>query len=240
MLWKPWQWGYESVHFVACCSFLHCRAGLDEAQTKQRCKSIRYTLAANFTPGVGLCRGIVEPFKHLLCATTHPQFLALELRAPMGACLGQYGIIIFYGQNFGFCILERSKGPRKHQPPVQRILSLKTPSWEYSNLYTHTNMNNTDTKLTVHLKDGTVLPWEYKCMTRMQNCSTDLLHVSLEFSMQLFAAVVAAPIQKLCPAKFWCGKLAACWASHMWCIRWPCMLQWNPAIPNLWNVDTSF
>ena len=35
--------------------------------------------------------GIVEPFKHLLRVTAHPQFLALELQAPMGACSGQYG-----------------------------------------------------------------------------------------------------------------------------------------------------
>ena len=50
-------------------------------------------------------------------------------------------------------------------------------------------------------------------MTRMQSSSTDLLHISLEFSMPLFAAAVAAPIRKLCPANFWCAKLAACWAS---------------------------
>ena len=38
--------------------------------------------------------GIVEPFKHLLRVTGHPQFLALELRAAMGACSGQYGTYI--------------------------------------------------------------------------------------------------------------------------------------------------
>ena len=43
-------------------------------------------LAANFASGVGPCGGIVEPFKHLLHATAHPQFLALEVQAPMGTC----------------------------------------------------------------------------------------------------------------------------------------------------------
>ena len=40
---------------------------------------------------MGTCAGIVEPFKHLLRVTAFPQFLVLELRAPMGTCLGQYG-----------------------------------------------------------------------------------------------------------------------------------------------------
>ena len=40
---------------------------------------------------MGTCAGIVEPFKHLLRVTAFPQFLVLELRAPMGTCSGQYG-----------------------------------------------------------------------------------------------------------------------------------------------------
>ena len=52
-----------------------------------------YTLGVYFVSGVGPCTGIVEPFKHLLRVTAHPQFLALELRTPMGACSGQYGTI---------------------------------------------------------------------------------------------------------------------------------------------------
>ena len=48
-------------------------------------------MAANFASGVGPCVGTVEPFKHVLRVTAHPQVLALELRAPMGTCLGQYG-----------------------------------------------------------------------------------------------------------------------------------------------------
>ena len=50
---ETWQRGYESVHFAARYSFLHCRPRL--------------------------AGGIVEPFKHLLHATANPQFLALEL-----------------------------------------------------------------------------------------------------------------------------------------------------------------
>ena len=73
---------------------LHCRAGLDEAWMKRRCKSIWHPLAANFASGVGPCGGIVEPFKCLLHATAHPQFLAVELQAPMGPCPGQYGMYL--------------------------------------------------------------------------------------------------------------------------------------------------
>ena len=83
---ETWQRGYELVSYVARHSFLHCQAGLDEARSK-----MRYTLAVYFASGVGPCTGIVEPFKHLLRVTAHPHFLALELRAPMGACSGQYG-----------------------------------------------------------------------------------------------------------------------------------------------------
>ena len=61
---ETWQQGYESVHFAARYSFLHCRPGLDEAQTKWQCPCGGY---------------IVEPFKYLLHATANPQFLALEL-----------------------------------------------------------------------------------------------------------------------------------------------------------------
>ena len=46
--------------------------------------------AANFA-WVGACAVIVESFKHLLRVTAHPQFLMLELWAPMGTCSGHYG-----------------------------------------------------------------------------------------------------------------------------------------------------
>jgi len=36
---------------------------------------ICHSLAASFRSVVGACTGIVEPFKHLLCATAHPQIL---------------------------------------------------------------------------------------------------------------------------------------------------------------------
>ena len=52
---------------------------------------IRCPLAANFASAVDPCVGIVKPFKLLLRVTAHPQFLALELRVPMGTCPGQYG-----------------------------------------------------------------------------------------------------------------------------------------------------
>ena len=68
---------------------LSCWPG--QARGKATMQVDRYLLAANFTSGVGPCAEMVEPFKHLLHTIAHPQFLALELRAPMGACLGQYG-----------------------------------------------------------------------------------------------------------------------------------------------------
>ena len=57
---------------------------------------MQYTLAANFASGVGPCMGIVEPFKHLLHVTAHPHILVVELRVPVGACLGQYGMCMEY------------------------------------------------------------------------------------------------------------------------------------------------
>ena len=89
-LWK--QQCYELVRFLARYSFLHSWAGLDEVRVKRRYRLIWYTLAANFASRVGACAGIVEPFKHLLCVTAHPQILALvnELQTPMGTCPGQY------------------------------------------------------------------------------------------------------------------------------------------------------
>ena len=53
-------------------------------------------MAAIFASEVGPCVGIVEPFKHVLCVTAHPKIFAFELRAPMGAYPGQYGISISY------------------------------------------------------------------------------------------------------------------------------------------------
>lgn len=88
---EAWQRGYESVHFLARYSIFHRRAGLNEAQTKRRCRPIWYPLAANFASWVGACAEIVGPLKHLLRVTAHPQFLAFELQTPMGACPGQHG-----------------------------------------------------------------------------------------------------------------------------------------------------
>ena len=56
--------------------------------------TMQYSLAAYFASRMDPCTGIVEPFKHLLHVTGHPQFLALELRAAMAACSGQYGTYI--------------------------------------------------------------------------------------------------------------------------------------------------
>ena len=39
-------------------------------------------LAANFASGMGTCTGIVQPFKHLLRTTAHPQILCLNCECP--------------------------------------------------------------------------------------------------------------------------------------------------------------
>ena len=52
-------------------------------------RSTDKALTANFASGMGPCLGT---FKYLLSVIAHTQILALELRAPMGACLGQYNI----------------------------------------------------------------------------------------------------------------------------------------------------
>ena len=98
---EAWWWGYESVCFLAQYNFLHRCASLNKARAKRRC---RLTLAANFTPGLGACKGRVQPFKHLHHVTAHPQFLVLELRAPMGTCPGQYDNCIMVHR----CIKEAS------------------------------------------------------------------------------------------------------------------------------------
>ena len=86
------QWGYGSVCFQILYSFLHHWAGLNEAQAKRQCRLIRYSLADNFSSGVGACTKIVEPFKHHLRATAQPQFLVLELQVPTSACPRQYSM----------------------------------------------------------------------------------------------------------------------------------------------------
>ena len=54
---ETWKQGYEAARFVARCSFLHYRDGLDEVRMKRQCKSIRYTLAANFASRWVLAEG---------------------------------------------------------------------------------------------------------------------------------------------------------------------------------------
>ena len=41
--------------------------------------------------------GIGGLFKYLLRVRIHPQFFGLELRAPMGACTGQYSMSVHNG-----------------------------------------------------------------------------------------------------------------------------------------------
>ena len=73
---------YGLVCFVARYGFLHCQAGLNKTWKKRQCKMIQCPLAANFASEVGSCREIVEQFKHLLHATTHPQFWHLSCKCP--------------------------------------------------------------------------------------------------------------------------------------------------------------
>ena len=52
---EAWQWGYESVCFLAQYSSLYHWAGFDEARAKQWSKSIQYILAANLIQIWGGC-----------------------------------------------------------------------------------------------------------------------------------------------------------------------------------------
>ena len=67
-------------------------------QSTMKVNSIPWQLTSHLGWALA-CTGIVEAFKHLLHVTTHPQFLVLELRVPMGACPGQYGIRKGLGKN---------------------------------------------------------------------------------------------------------------------------------------------
>ena len=63
-------------------------AGSSEAMASSRIISLGHVPLASFA--LKKSTGIVRLFKHLLCVFTHPQFLVLELQAPMGACPGHY------------------------------------------------------------------------------------------------------------------------------------------------------
>ena len=93
----------ESVRFLARYNFLYRRAGLnvDEARAKRLSRSIWYLLTSNFASGMGVCAGIVEPFKHILHETAHPLFLLLELRSPMGACPDN---TVYHSKSWGFIL----------------------------------------------------------------------------------------------------------------------------------------
>ena len=54
---------------------------------KQSMDEVTMWYVALARSGESACTGVVELFKHLLCATTHPQFLMLELQVPTGTCL---------------------------------------------------------------------------------------------------------------------------------------------------------
>ena len=107
-----WEWHYytfpPSLHLVPFCQLCTPQNSLHALSLFTPTKWTLYSallapqLQATFNvdqPGahiatgcqVGACAGIVEPFKHLLCATAHPQFLVLELRVLKGTCPGQYG-----------------------------------------------------------------------------------------------------------------------------------------------------
>ena len=78
-----------SVHFVHDTAFSTVRL----ASTNHGRTDDASPMAANFTSRVGPCVGIVEPSKHVLHVTTHPQILALDLQAPTGVFPRQYGSV---------------------------------------------------------------------------------------------------------------------------------------------------
>ena len=56
----------STLNLSALLAFLHCRAN----EVAMQVGSV--PLAVIFTSGVDACTGVVEPSKHLLCATAHP------------------------------------------------------------------------------------------------------------------------------------------------------------------------
>ena len=118
-------------------------------------------MATNFAFGVGLCVGIVEPFKHILCVTAHPQILANELWAPMGACPGQYAIHL----------------ANTHCNAEPNLWALAQDNMVYT-LQIHTGMQNLIWKqYATHTESSTVCSRlcacttgvSYECITNMMN-----------------------------------------------------------------------
>ena len=89
------------VCFLAGYSFLYYCAGLVCLKKERHGRSydgIQQCLSVNSDLGWALAQtqldysSIVGLFKHFLRVRAHPQFFGLELRAPMGAYVGQYGM----------------------------------------------------------------------------------------------------------------------------------------------------
>ena len=75
------------------------------------------------TFGVGTCTGIVEPFQYPFPATTHPQFLILQLWAPMGTCLGHFGMHCKHAVYYALAITVML--PMQHQYTTQLTYTAK-------------------------------------------------------------------------------------------------------------------
>ena len=77
-------------------------------------------MGSNFASRVGPCMGIIQLFNHLLRVNAHPQILLLELRAPMGACPGQYGNQL-YGMPAHFHFFSSAKPSSKRIAPTDNM-----------------------------------------------------------------------------------------------------------------------
>ena len=86
--------------------------GLPSTKHRRSNKLIQYSLAANFASWVGLGAGIVEPFKHLLHATTHSQFWCLSCERPWALVLGN--MVIFHACNKSYITFKTTKGSSPH------------------------------------------------------------------------------------------------------------------------------
>ena len=69
--------------------------GGDAGNDSDECTVLQYNMESDKWCRLPRC---MEIFKQILSVTVHPQILALELRAPMGACLGQYGTLVTWQQ----------------------------------------------------------------------------------------------------------------------------------------------
>ena len=86
---KPWQQDFGLAGFLAGYSFSTAALPCLPEKGSTGEATMRVDLSVTYLRIWG--GRLHEHIWHLLCVRAHPQFFELELQAPMGACLEQYG-----------------------------------------------------------------------------------------------------------------------------------------------------